>query len=357
LIKNSDTCWTSLNAPLKWIPPITMITGAQYRAVDEGFVPIKLGQSYFCSGGQRISYWGAAGNRARNVFENRGTVFAYDMQQCQKFKDASMQASAAKYRIASWITADIYGAKEIPGDVFVSDIFMDSWNKRDGVDYHGHAFVSGLLSGKVTNGNVTTCDTMPPTRLVKGFVPEDEYFQLYEEAYPFIVWRVCRPNSRELIYMKVPDNVVPPRNKMLKALMYLFNTDFSTRFAIVHDRQEFEMFATKTMRHVVADINYHIRRMVVDPFIVSVSPEVRTWGIHRSDMPLLYAPKKFRYSNAEIADDMSGVFSALILGNDLDNVQEMEDQDAEIFADDADGDPPEQGEDEFKDAKEILLDE
>jgi hypothetical protein len=318
LIKNSDTGYAAMNAPMKWKIALEAALGA------EGSLQQRWAQ---------ISYFGAAGGRARRMFERRGDVTAYDLKPSPVPSSKVPEEDFVKYKIDRWTVIDIFQMAVIPGEVFVSDIYIDNW-REVGPDLGGHKFVSGVLQGFIANNDLVTCKQLPPIRMVKGFLPDEDDYVHYANSYPFFALRVCRPITTEIIYLSVsgynvpdyPDFIIDgdganyeqiPMSDVVKFNLNVMDNmyeDFPSRWLFVKNRQDHEKFVRGTYVTLCEELNFQQRKTCLDPRIKMTSPHNRNWGLAKEDLPCLYVPKHMRACAVNCIDSNSASFGALAEG-------------------------------------------
>jgi len=287
--KESDTGWSAINAPLKWVLPLELFSGPRGFLNDD-----KLFKKFpEFKADLTISYWGAAGNRARRVFDNRFLVEAFDVQAPQLSNNRVPDSLFEKYKIGVWKQSDIMSVKSIETNVFASDIYFDDWKNSVALDPNGCRFVSGILAGKIVSGDNVTCEKLPPIRLVKGFIPSASQIVNFKQSLPFIIARTCRPSSEEIIFIKSPLTIDEMAEK-LKLLEKAYGSDFSDRFYFCSDLNSFEAACLKIKRAVVVEWDFQIRRLVVDPHFIFCSKNNRNWWLAHWDMPCVYVPPRFK---------------------------------------------------------------
>jgi len=303
LVRNADTGYSSMNAPLKWRMPLEICSGNPDRP---GFKKRVV-----------ISYWGAGGSRARRMFERRGQVVAYDLQPTPVVTKKVTKEDFAKFKIYDWIVKDIFQhqAFDPKETLFVSDIYIDHWGSPQSTDPHGHKFVSGIIRGQIVNGDNVTCSKMPTVRLVKGFLPEEDEMVHYEKCYPFFVFRVCRPLTSEIIYLKADTQ---------KQMKYLsdrcndvdidFGGELVKRSFLITNAKEYSEFVRACWICVCEELNFQQRRVSLDPRDMVTSPYNRKWNLSALDLPCLFVPKHMRGGGISSADVVSSFFEHNVLG-------------------------------------------
>lgn len=314
LIKNSDTGFSSINCPLKWKMPLEFVTG---DPDEHDFNPSK-----------RISYWGAGGNRARRMFDRRGVVMAYDLKASPVVTKKVTLDDFAKYKIYPWVVKDVFQQSNFNGaDVFVSDIYIDNWALDQSPDPHGHKFVSGILRGQIVNGDNVSCKHMPPIRLVKGFLPTIEEMRQYDGSYPFWGFRVCRPLTTEVIYLKAQNATVADQFALNTEMMTVnYGSEFAKRCKLIHDSTEYSMWVKECWVAVCDELNFQQRRLCLDPRDMMASPANRKWGLVAADLPCLFVPKHMRGGAINALDVNSSYFGSVVLN------QVWDEEDAEDLA-------------------------
>jgi len=295
LLRDSDTGFRSMNAPLKWKMPLEVICDF-FPEDDE---PV-------------VALYGAAGGRARRLFENKVRVVAYDLKESPVPTKKVTESDFEKYKIDRWIVRDVFQHVEFDENVFVSDIFIDNWKKKE-LDPQGHKFVSGVLRGQIVNDKVVSCAKLPAIRAVKGFVPELEHVKLYDDSYPFIVFRVCRPITMELIYVSVgtPDLKLQ-MDSVVRDLLDRYPTQLKDRVSVITCPEQFEAFLKFTVVCVCEELNFQQRKMALDPRIVMSSSHNRSWHLDPEELPCLFVPRHMRSGALNVIDSNSALFGGVV---------------------------------------------
>jgi len=318
-IKNTDTGYPGLNAPLKWKLPVELITGSP-DAKD--FSPTL-----------KISYWGAGGNRARAMLERRGIITAYDLKASPAPTKKVSAEDMKRLKIFQWNVKDIYSHRDFSGDdVFVSDIYMPKWKTQGSDDPSGHRFVSGILRGRIESGDNVTCQVMPNIRIIKGFLPSLAESRIYDQTvhvetkevlisscFPFVAFRVCRPITTEIIYLKVDDKVSPEHSEIIykNVPLLIENAKAQGRIEIIRDLDQFQRFVKRCYICCCEEVNFQQRRLSADPRKVYASTHNRQWGLRVGDLPCLFVPKGMRGVGVNAIDAHSALFGMAVCGETI----------------------------------------
>jgi len=306
IFKRSDCGDKSLNVAAKFSPVLSLISGSPFMMVNGKF-PIQINPDFKIS--QTCCYFGAGGQRGRQAFDNRFVVSAYDIADPPEFKTEDIEKDFRNQGYKSWERKDIFQKKDYQGfDVFVSDIYMSSWNKSKGDDPKGHVFVNNVLQGKVINGEVVVTDQLPPIRVVKGFAPTSDYIKLYANSFPFVVANTSRPCTTELIYIKFPKI---PSGEVFADLDRVYGKNVSNRFVIVSTMQEFEEFCKKKVIIVIKELNFQVRTLALNFNQVIGSIRNRDWWVSSGDLPRLYVSRKFGLAIHHGMSMSSDIYSSL----------------------------------------------
>jgi len=318
LIKDSDTGFKAMNAPMKWKWVLEVLsqvkTWEKVYKQTEVKVDERVEVQNVVEDVERemvIAFYGAAGGRARRVFENKALVVAYDLKESPAVTKKVSENDFIKYKIDRWITKDIFQHEIFDETAFVSDIFMESWKGK--IDPNGHKFVSGVLRGQIVNDSLVTCKRLPSVRAIKGFIPPTEFMKLYDGTYPFVAFRVCRPITCELIYLKVDTRDQFEQVKSSVALLLKNNpTYLKDRIRIINTPDDFESFLKFIMVCVCEELNFQQRKLSLDPRIIMASPHNRKWSLESDELPCLFVPKHMRVNCVNSMDNNSALFGGVV---------------------------------------------
>jgi len=318
-IKNTDIGYPGLNAPLKWKLPIELITGSPD---DKGFKPTL-----------KCSYWGAGGNRARAMFERRGIITAYDLKASPAPTKKVSAEDMKRLKIYEWKVKDIYSHRDFAGDdVFISDIYMLKWKTQGSDDLNGHRFVSGILRGRIESGDNVTCSSLPRVRIIKGFLPSLLESRIYDEVihpeskevlvptcFPFVAFRVCRPITTEVIYLKLDESIAKEEAEAVyKNIPILVeNSKAFGRIHLISNLDQFQRFVKMCYICCCEEVNFQQRRLAADPRKVYASAHNRLWGLRVDDLPCLFVPKGMRGVGVNAIDANSALFGMAVEGETI----------------------------------------
>jgi len=320
LVKDSDTGFKAMNAPMKWKWVLEILAQidiwCQVNVPKKVLVEDREEIQNVLEDRQAdlvIAFYGAAGGRARRVFENKASVVAYDVKESPSVTKKVSEDDFIKYKIDRWITKDIFQHEVFSETAFVSDIFMDSWKGK--IDPDGHKFVSGVIRGQIVNDSLVTCKKLPSVRAVKGFIPSTEQLRLYDGTYPFAVFRVCRPITSELIYLKVDTDDQFDQLKDYVAETVKGNpTYLKDRIKIIIGPNDFEAFLKFTTVCICEELNFQQRKLSLDPRIIMASPHNRKWSLEPDELPCLFVPKHMRVNCVNSMDNNSALFGGVVEG-------------------------------------------
>lgn len=326
-LKRVDCGHKSLNVAAKFSPVLSMLVGSPFMKLGKRIVknPDFEGAKVKCC------YFGAGGQRGRQVFDNRMDVDAFDIAEPLVLSTKSLADQFRNLDMKTWTKKDIFGFSKYEGyQVFVSDIYISHWSNAKGLDPLGHKFVSNALKGKVVNDEILVSDKLPPTRIVKGFVPGVEDFKHYEGAYPFMVCDTSRPCTLEVIYAKTTDKQFDLEkgacllDKYYDIPQATYSIALSKRFCLVQNVREFENFCTRKLVRCIQEITCQVRSWALNFKIVFGSIRNRDWWIASDDLPQLYVSKKWGMGIHQGTSINSGIFEDLmgIMSGSGDNVYE-----------------------------------
>jgi len=294
LVKDCDTGFKAMNAPMKWKFPLDIV------------------HDMFTEVSPVIALYGAAGGRARRLFENKGRIVAYDLKESPVPTKKVSEYDFEKYKIDRWVVRDIFQHDSFEEDAFVSDIFIDTW-KRKNIDADGHKFVSGVLRGHIINDSVITCKKLPAVRAIKGFIPNVDQVKLYDGTYPFAAFRVCRPITKEVIYVSVGTEDLNVKLQLaVQSIVEQNPVTLENRVFWITNATDFEDFLKLTTVCICEELNFQQRKMALDPRIVIASPHNRKWGLDPEELPCLFVPKHMRMGAVNSIDMNSSLFGKIV---------------------------------------------
>jgi len=260
-------------------------------------------------------YFGAAGSRARRVIERRAIVSAYDLKSSPMPSKKVTVDDFSRLHIFQWKIKDVFSQVKTVENIFLSDIYMPMWKIDQSPDPGGHNFVAGVIRGVLVNGEVEVAPIDSKYRLVKGFVPATLELPAYDNSYPFFAFRVSRPITHEIIYLKTiadDERVLINLEKMAANI-----PSFGSRYVYAKSRPEFEMFLKNFLVSVCEEASYQVRRPTGDPRTITSSPNNRDWGLSSKDMPCLFVPKGMRSSALNAIEVNSSSFGTIVMGEML----------------------------------------
>jgi len=301
LVKDFDTGYSAMNAPLKWRLPLEAVTGDPDQP--------EFSRTLTCC------YFGAAGSRARRVIERRAFVSAYDLKSSPVPTKKISSDDFARLHIFQWKVKDVFSQVKTVENIFLSDIYMPMWKIDQSPDPGGHNFVAGVIRGVLVNGEVEVAPIASQYRLVKGFVPATLELPSYDKTYPFFAFRVSRPITHEIIYLKTvgdDDRIMRNLERMAAKI-----PSFGSRYVYAKSRPEFECFLKNFLVAVCEEASYQVRRPTGDPRTITSSPNNRDWGLASKDMPCLFVPKGMRSGALNAIEVNSSSFGTIVMGETL----------------------------------------
>jgi len=304
-LKRIDCGSKALNVAIKFSPVLSLVSGSPFVREGKG-APVIKNPDFKPT--LSLCYFGAGGQRGRQVFDNRFNVDAFDLADPPQFSTKKMENDFKNDKYKTWVKKDIYGFNDYAKyDVFVSDIFMQKWNSKNDVDHFGHKFVSNILKGFVKNDAVVIADAMPKIRVVKGFVPDMESMCHYDGDYPFIVADTSRACTTELIYMKFHKI----SKGMFAGLDAAYGCEVSKRFHYVENQIQFEAICRAKLVSAIQEVLCQLRSLALSFKINFASPRNRYWWVASDDLPRLFVPRKFGLEPHHGMSLVSDVFQSI----------------------------------------------
>jgi len=326
LFKMSDTGAREINASLKWSFALSYVSGCPFGSVGvDRFCEFDFKPHLTCA------YFGAAGNRARQAFENRFRVSAFDKKEPIVY-NAKMTVEVLKeFRMMNWAEQDVLlYTRHHEFDVFASDVYMKQW-QRNGRDPRGHKYVSAILRGKLVDVDTELPQLLPKIRFVKGFIPEPEHLPLYGRCYPFVLFNVCRPVTTEIIFLKTNDLSNKSFDLVAAMMTKAYGFDVSNpeirkededykgpvryvrwpEMTYVESEQQFAEVCRQLMIARCQETNWLLRKLAIDIEECIGSPHNRRIWLYHKDMPNLHVMKKFALTETESVSMYSATFGAM----------------------------------------------
>jgi len=131
------------------------------------------------------------------------------------------------------------------------------------------------------------------------------------------MWRVCRPLTTEVIYLRVDKigDVDDPAevSKRIDIFKKNFNWFPGTRCELITSKMEFELFITRCYAFCCEELNFQQRRMASDPREVYASSHNRNWGLRSQDLPCLFVPKGMRGVGVNAVDKEANMFGIAVM--------------------------------------------
>lgn len=314
LLKNQDTGFASINAPLKWSPVMAYINQAVPYEKDEDKT-IRSNPRYNRNSLKCI-YYGAAGGRMdammRSYFSNiQGRDIAPFSAVSKKVDPSELQ----RLKVPKWEFGDITAYKRGDEHVMVSDVYMKPWSTSNALM---SKFVAGLLQGNIVSGNDVTSygNTAKFTVAAKMIMPKKENLGYFEGAYPFILAYTCRPTTSEIILIKDFDAAAkgyPDHDDIISNMEDAFgDQSFKNRFTIIKNEKEFEHMLKLKYASQLCEVFLHLDKLTTDWTTPFNSPKNRKWFLAGPQIPNLYRTMKINMDTGFNAWSFDPTVSALL---------------------------------------------
>jgi len=294
LIKNQDTGFSAINAPLKWTPVLGYIQG------DTPYV--KVGSDIVSNDGYdrntKLVYYGAAGGRMDAMV--RSYYFDYDGRDLKEFNGTSKKVNEEdlkRLKVPRWKFADVAAYTRGDETVMISDIFMKSWNGKNGNAIMSR-FVAGLLRGCIVVGNDERSygSTDKFTVAAKMMTPDMNNLVEFQGTYPFIMAKTCRPTTNEIILIKdfeFADSGYEFHDQIVGLLGKNFDDkSIEGRLQVIRNQKQFEEALRVKIAAQISEVFMQMDRLTIDWKVPSLSKKHRKWFLAAPQMPNLYRSSK-----------------------------------------------------------------
>jgi len=302
LLKNFDTGFSALNAPLKWSPVLGYIhRDTPYIQVDRS---LKSNDSF--NRNTQMVYYGAAGGRMDAMIRSYHWNFeGRDIKEFQGTSKKVDESELKRLKVPRWNYADITAYQRGEEGLMISDVFMPAWRGKSGNAIMSK-FIAGLMMGKVVSGNDSRSLGSTDNFVVaaKMMTPDQCNLVEFDGAYPFVVAFTCRPTTSEIILIKdfaEAANGFNWHEKTLEILAKNFNdVSMSSRFLIIKSRKEFEQVLKIKISSQISELFMHLDRITTDWTRPQISKRNRKWFLAAPQMPNLYRSAKV---NLDLGDN------------------------------------------------------
>jgi hypothetical protein len=307
--KNVDCA--GFNAPLKWSCVMNICFGFPVLRKESGEFCKNVSYDELVS--LSIYYFGAAGGRAREVFEIRGVVKAYDIIPPMKYTARMTEGKLLRYGLKNWELGDIttfskYEECEDKTQILISDVYMESW-KSDRIDPYGVDYCVNLLTDAKSQ-----VPKFPLIKLFKTFVCPSEMLIKFKDCYPFYVFDVCRIVTTEIIIgQNVDDNLIPLEKRIANAC-YLYGwPELKDRVYLIRNHIDLEKCYRSIMRLRVVELDFQIRTLGLDFNEFPIQPRNRKLWLSNFELPRLLVPRYLSASSLGSAK-FSALFNSVMGG-------------------------------------------
>jgi len=319
LLKNHDTGFASINAPLKWSPVLAYLQGeVPYFKNDDN--DVYASASYRRT--DEVAYYGAAGGRMDAMVQSYFLkVKARDITPFNATSKKLSEDDLRKLKVPRWDYGDITAYQRGSEDCMISDVYMKAWSATNGNAIMSK-FIAGLLRGKIVSGNDerdlgSTDDFQVAAKMM---LPIKSNLVEFDECYPFVMANTCRPTSSEIILLKdfsanYEDD--EDHDECVQALVEAFRDETMVdRFTIIRNRKEFEHMIKLKLSAQLSELFMHLDRLCVDWTIPINSQRCRGWFLAGPQLPNLFRTLKINLETGSNSWSFDPVMSEL-LGIDL----------------------------------------
>jgi len=295
VMKNFDTGFDALNAPLKWAPVLGFIEGRTPYVKNEYKIMSnpKYGRVH------NVVYYGAAGGRLdalmRTYFKR---IRARDIREFNPASKKITEEDLKRLKVPKWDYGDITAYTVKDEDVMISDVFMKAWAGTNGNALMSK-FVAGLLKGSIVSGNdIRKLEgTKKLTVAAKVHMPLKANLVEYDESYPFIWANTCRPLSTEVILIKrfwmsedkMEEDVKSIASDLAEAYK---DKSMTSRFILIRTRADFEFVIRQKYAAQISEMFYQLDRLTTDWTRPLGSARNRKWFLAAPQMPNMFRSLK-----------------------------------------------------------------
>jgi len=298
-LKNFDTGFASINAPLKWSPVLGYLVGGTPYFKTKNI--INTNKEFKRSG--TAVFYGAAGGRMdalmRTYFKSiRGRDIVPFSSTSKKISDLELR----QLKVPKWEYGDILAYQVKDENYMISDVFMKAWSGKGG-NLLMSRFLAGLMRGSIVSGEderkILNIDNIAIA--AKMLMPHKENLGEFEHSYPFVVALTCRPLTSEIILIKnffQSSEIFEEFHKnMIDALIENFNdVSFRNRFFIVRNKADFEFVIRTRLMSLISETFFQIERITTDWATPLASMRNRKWFLAAPQMPNLFRTMKVSLS-------------------------------------------------------------
>jgi len=320
LLKNHDTGFAALNAPLKWSPVLAYMQGeSPYFKDDESNLYANADYRRTDS----VAYYGAAGGRMDALMHSYFLkVFGRDITAFNATSKKLSEDELRKLKIPRWDFGDITAYNRGVEDCMVSDVYMKAWGGANG-NAIMCKFIAGLMRGKIVVGNDERDfgSTENFKLAAKMMLPLKSNLVEFDGCYPFVMANTCRPTTSEIILIKSWEENYDnddDHDELVQAITEHFRDNtMDDRFTVIRDRKEFEHMIKLKLAAQLSELFMHLDRLCVDWTRPINSQRCRGWFLAGPQLPNLFRTLKINLETGSNSWSFDPVMSEL-LGIDLD---------------------------------------
>jgi len=319
LLKNHDTGFASINAPLKWSPVLGYMQGeVPYFKDDE--------RNIYASEGYRrtdevVSYGAAGGRMDALMWSYFLKVKGRDITPFNATSKKLSEDDLRKLKVPRWDYGDITAYQRGSEDCMISDVYMKAWGGSNGNAIMSK-FIAGLLRGKIVSGNDERDygSTENFQVAAKMMLPSKSNLVEFDGCYPFVMANTCRPTTSEIILIKSWEHNYDDdedHDEAVSKLTEAFKDDtMDDRFTIIRNRKEFEHMIKLKLASQLSELFMHLDRLSVDWTKPINSQRCRGWFLAGPQLPNLFRTLKINLETGSNSWSFDPVMSEL-LGIDL----------------------------------------
>jgi hypothetical protein len=314
LLKNQDTGFASLNAPLKWSPVLAYMRGESPYYKDGKEI---CSSSTYDRNFPAVMY-GAAGGRMdammRSYFSRCRNLDITPFQTVSKKMD---EEELKRLKVPRWDYGDITAYERGEEGYFISDVYMKPWGATGGNALMSK-FIAGLMKGCIVSGNdVRKFGSTKRLRLAaKMMLPTKANLVEFKGTYPFVLAITSRPTTSEVILIKMFDwesSEYKSHASTVKCLMKQFgDKSMENRFLVIRNMNEFEHVIKVKLASQLSEVFMHLDKLTTDWTQPITSARSRKWFLAGPQIPNLYRTIKINLAAGCNAWSFDPVMSSLL---------------------------------------------
>jgi len=314
LLKDQDTGFSQLNAPLKWAPVISYLsTTGPYCKKGRDVVSNERYDRNF----EAVLYGAGLGRMDALMRSYFSTFSTRDIAPFQATSKKLDEEEIKRLKIPKWDYGDITAYKRGDETFMISDVFMKSWRGTNGNALMSK-FIAGLLRGEIVSGNDSRSfgDTDGLKLGAKMVLPHFASLDEFEGSYPFVLAITGRPTTSEVILIKdftAAESNFPAHVRTLATLCEQFgDVSMSSRFLIITNRREFEHMIKFKLASQLSETFMHLDKLTTDWVSPFASARIRKWYLAGPQIPNLYRTMKINLGVGSNAWTFDTVMNSLL---------------------------------------------